>query len=134
MVKPINYNMLQERIIELHEGIQSIEVANTIGSQLKEIGIYPNLVGYRYMRTAIQMLVEQPEKYYDFRNEIYSVIAIHNNTNAKTVEKAIINAVNTSWHRDKYKMLEALGINDTIKKPSTNIVLTLLAKEIEEKI
>lgn len=86
------------------------------------------------MRLAIQMLVEQPEKYYDYRNELYSVIALHNNTTVKTVEKAIINAVNTSWRRDKNKMMEVLKMNNLNKKPSTNIVLTLIAKEIEEKI
>ena len=134
MVKPVNYKMLEERIIELHRGIQNSEVTSRIGSQLREIGIYPNLVGYRYMRTAIQMLVEQPEKYFDYRNELYSVIATNHNTNARTVEKAIINAVNTSWHREKDKMIEVLKINETNKKPSANIVLTLIAKDIEEKI
>ncbi|MGN1269450.1 MAG: sporulation initiation factor Spo0A C-terminal domain-containing protein, partial [Clostridia bacterium] len=127
MTKPINYEMLEKRIVELYDGIMSMELEEKISMRLKEIGIYPNLLGYAYIKSAVEVLIQRPEIQNNYRNELYPIIAEQNNKEVKSIEKSIINAINTAWNK-KEGIVDLLD-NDE-EKPSANKILATLVEEM----
>lgn len=139
MVKPINLDILERRIIEIFDYEKNSEyrektIDESATEMLYKIGIYPNLMGYKYMKRAIEILVRNPMINKDFRKTIYTVLAKEDETEVTKVEKSIINAVNTSWQKEKENVSEIL--KDTryySRKPTTRILLTTIAEEIRNK-
>lgn len=139
MVKPINLDILERRIIEIFDYEKNSEyrektIDESATEMLYKIGIYPNLMGYKYMKRAIEILVRNPMINKDFRKMIYTVLAKEDETEVTKVEKSIINAVNTSWQKEKENVSEIL--KDTryySRKPTTRILLTTIAEEIRNE-
>lgn len=138
MTKPIDFDTLEKRIIEIYdyennnEHISNI-ISNNTTKILYQIGIYPNLNGYKYIKRAIELLVKQPKINKDFRKNIYTILAKEDKTEIGKVEKSIINAVNISWHKEKENVSELLKNTRYHKrKPSTIILLTAIAEEIRD--
>jgi two-component system response regulator (stage 0 sporulation protein A) len=137
MTKPLQVDILLKRIIEIYENDTEVlkqKREKGISSKLHEIGIYPNLVGYQYIRTAIEMLLEKPFLANNCRENIYSKIAKENQSVVFKVEKAINNAIHTSWNRDKEQLLSIFKNKIYMKKaPSSRIFITTIAEIIREE-
>lgn len=138
MTKPIEYDKLEQRIIELYKGINELDnndIEKIILAKLYELEIYSNLKGYKYMKEAIKMLIEKPTVMNNIRDEVYSVIAREEKTTTSIVEKAIGNATSRAWKYEKEKIVKLLknGIYSK-KKPPTKIILGGLAEEIRNSI
>lgn len=139
MTKPADIDMLQKRIIEIFDYEKNSEyrekvIDENVTEILYKIGIYPNLIGYKYMKRAIEILVRNPMINKDFRKKIYTELAKEDETDVAKIEKSIINAVNTSWQKEKENVSEIL--KDTryhSRKPTTSILLTAIAEEIRNK-
>lgn len=136
MTKPIDFDTLEKRIIEIYdyennnEHISNI-ISNNTTKILYQIGIYPNLNGYKYIKRAIELLVKQPKINKDFRKNIYTILAKEDKTEVEKVEKSIINALNVSWHKEKENVVQILkNTKYNKRKPSTNILLSAIAEEI----
>lgn len=136
MTKPINIDILQKRIIEIYDYDRNNEyrkkaIDEHVTKILYQIGIYPNLTGYKYVKKSIEILVDKPMINKDFRNHIYTVLAKEDNTEIGKVEKSIINAVNISWNKEKENVSKLLkNSRYHRRKPSTIILLTAIAEEI----
>lgn len=140
MTKPIDVDMLEQRILEIYNYDQNNEykekaIDENITKILYQIGIFPNLTGYRYTKKAIELLVYNPLIRKDFRKQVYKVIAEKDEIEVATVERAIINAVSTSWRKEKENVSELLKNTRYIgRKPSTTILLATIAEKIRNLI
>lgn len=68
-----------------------------ISKILKDLGVSPDLVGYRYLREAIQMVMEDDTLLYmRVTKELYPTIAKKFETTASRVERGMRHAIETS--------------------------------------
>jgi len=139
VTKPIDMDLLVKRIIEIYDYDKNNEyrekvIDDYVTKILYKIGIYPNLIGYRYMKKAIELLVKQPMINKDFRRQVYTVLAEEDEIEVTKVEKSIINAVNISWQKEKQNVSKILrNTKYHSRKPSTRILLTTIAEEIRNR-
>jgi len=138
MTKPIELDIIEARIIEIYKGIQEPDgklVEQEIKNILYKLEIYPNLLGYRYIKQCVEILLKKPYMQVDFRKKLYPIVAEENNQSVHKVERSIINAINIAWNKEKDRIAEFL--NNKLyesKKPSTRIMLTSIAEEVKRKI
>lgn len=135
MSKPLEYNILEQRIIEIYDEDtrrKDIETEKQVSKKLYELEIYPNLVGYKYIKRAIELLIKADLKEKNYRKNIYSILSEEdNNAPIFKIEKAINNAITTSWNKDKEKLLEIFPSKIYEKKnPSARVFLSTIAEEI----
>lgn len=71
------------------------EMTCTITSIIQELGLMPHLKGYHYIRTAIEMILEDTT-YLDKITALYSVIGKKYETSGSKVERAIRHCINTA--------------------------------------
>lgn len=56
---------------------------------IRSIGITPNLAGYNFLREAVILAVNQPERLENVSKNIYPVIASEHGTNVRNIDRAI---------------------------------------------
>lgn len=139
MHKPLEYEILEQRIIELYDGDETrykFEIKKKVAQKLHELEIFPNLKGYKYVEQAIEMLIEDNMRQRNFRKDIYSKFVDEENIPMYKIEKAINNAITTSWNKNRIKLLELFPSTIYEKKtPSARVFLLTIAETIlnEEK-
>lgn len=130
MLKPCDLSSLSRRIKELNtneiniiqniikeepneEKTTKINLEKRVTSILNEIGIMPNLKGYKYLRSAIMMSFENENLLDGITKFLYPDIAKENRTTCTRVERAIRHALESAWDKGNgpayYKIL---GYND----------------------
>ena len=131
--KGVNYYMTKP-IDEDNQYRQQV-IDENIKKELYQIGIYPNLIGYSYMKRAVEILIKQPMIQKNFRKYVYTVLAQEDNTEIEKVEKSIINAVNTSWQKEAENVSKILEHTMYHKrKPSTRILLSTIAEKVKNEL
>ena len=137
MLKPINIDILIKRIIEIYENDinrRKENIEQIVSERLHELSIYPNLVGYKYIKKSIEMIIERPIYAKNFRENIYSIMAKEDKIPEFKIEKAINNAIHTSWNKDKGKIVSTFKSKIYEKKaPSARVFITTIADDILEK-
>lgn len=137
MIKPLNMNLLIKRIIDVYEddiNIQRQNIEKDILQKLHELAIYPNLIGYNYIKESIQILIERHGFTNNFRENVYSIIAEKNGVREFTIEKAINNAIHTSWSKNKEKIISVFKSKIYSRKaPSARVFITTIAENIMSK-
>ncbi|WP_072948553.1 sporulation initiation factor Spo0A C-terminal domain-containing protein [Ruminococcus flavefaciens] len=88
---------------------------------LLNLGISPNIKGYRYLRDSIFICVTSDNKNLSFNKDIYMRIAKEYNTTEASMERAVRHAIKTGWHRHNDDLAELIFMN-TLQ--STNDVPT----------
>ena len=86
-----------------------MERTTHITKTLKELGISPRLLGYKYLTDAITMVIDD-ETLVQRRvtKELYPNIAKKNNTSMSRVERAIRTCIITSYDRGNLKLLNEM--------------------------
>lgn len=135
MLKPLDMDILIKRIVEVYEeDKQKQNLEQRISEKLRELAIYPNLIGYKYIKKSIELLVEHPIYAKNFRENIYSILAKENGVKEFKIEKAINNAIHTSWNKDKEKIISIFKSNIyRSKAPSARVFITTIADDIENQ-
>lgn len=110
-----------------------------IAGLIKRIGITPNVAGYRYLREAVALAVNQPALLNSVVKLIYPVLAERHRTTEKSIDKAIQCAIDGA-----YKRMKNAGILDTYiadqygvlpadcKKPGSARLIALLAERARQ--
>ena len=144
MMKPIDYQVLENRILEvmnLQEEISSkdnkIEVK--ISKLLHSLGIPSHIRGYQYIRESVYMMYENPDMIGGITKTIYPEIASKFDTTASRVERAIRHAIEVSWARGDYDLMEELfghSVDYDRSKPTNSEFIATLADslKLEEKV
>ncbi len=138
MLKPFSLLALETRILELtnNELIKPLELTEkdkevhvAISKLLHQLGIPSNIRGYTYIRESVFIFYKNSDAYRGITKEIYPEIAIRHATTATRVERAIRHAIEVSWNRGDYDLMEEIFGNsvayDRAKPTNSEFIATI---------
>lgn len=141
ILKPFELSELEKRVIECAEGTKynnkSIDVYHnnlqiSITKILHELGIPSHIKGYQYIREGISILYERPEVVGGITKELYPDIAAKFNTTVSRVERAIRHAIEVSWNRGNWDLMEEIFGHsvdiDKAKPTNSEFIVTVADK------
>ena len=153
MVKPFDFEMLAQRILEaegeiaqaermtLHRqeenkdtGMESLE--ERIANLFLTVGIPAHIKGYQYLREAVKMVIDNPDLMGRITKELYPGIAHRFGTTSSKVERAIRHAIEVAWNRGRIEALdEAFGRNvcSLDDKPTNGEFIALVSDRLRIK-
>lgn len=117
MLKPCDMNSLEARIKgvmlenknELYVDKKvSPEVQLKVTELLHNLGVPSQIKGYQYLREGILMLYQSTGFIGGITKEVYPEIAVRYNTTPSRVERAIRHAIEVSWNRADYDMMNKI--------------------------
>ena len=135
----VNYYILKP--FELSEGISydsktvdlhhnNLQISTT--KILHELGVPSHIKGYLYIREGIMMLYERPEVIGGITKELYPEIASKFNTTVSRVERAIRHAIEVSWNRGNWQLMEDIFGHsvdiDKAKPTNSEFIVTVADK------
>lgn len=121
MLKPINGNILMERVLNNTKKIQWTENTyyekecfpkNDVESLLivdilRDIGVPSHTNGYRYIKRALEKFMEDRDTYhYGITKVLYPSIAKEFGSTASRVERCIRHAIESAWSRGSLEKIE----------------------------
>ena len=109
-----------------------------ISKKLKELGIPTNLLGYGYLRYAIQYVMENPESLHRITKELYPEVAREFKTTASRAERAIRHAIEMACLRGStdllYEMFRYSISSDKGKPTNSEFIATVADVMLLEKV
>lgn len=84
----------------------SISTETLICKSLSEVGVPPNLKGYRYIVTAVKEILKDETVLEGITKILYPNIAKIHNSTPQRVEKAIRHAIEVAWSRNEASKLK----------------------------
>ena len=136
MPKPFNVNSLLDRMRQVArtpiEHIFSCEPAlvRNVSDVLREVGVPAHVKGYRYVREAIIIAVQDPGVINAITKELYPEVGRRYRSTASRVERAIRHAIALMWERvDSRTMRRYFGntITGVIGKPTNSEFIAVVA-------
>jgi len=100
---------------------------------LHDLGVPSNIKGYKYLKEGISLLYNNPD-IYSFTKSIYPVIGLKYNTSSKNVERAIRNAIDISWVRANWDLMEDIfgySIDQDKAKPTSKEYITSIVEYLK---
>ncbi len=137
MIKPVNLPTLEKRIKSIasaekspvKELIITEENELEVTELLHYLGVPSQLKGYAYLREGILMLYKSAGVTSGITKQIYPAIANIYNTTPSRVERAIRHAIEISWNRADYEMMNKIfghSIDyDRAKPTNSEFMMTL---------
>ncbi len=141
ILKPFELSELEKRVMELSEGgtydsktvdlhLNNLQISTT--KILHELGVPSHIKGYQYIREGIIMLYERPEVIGGITKELYPEIASKFNTTVSRVERAIRHAIEVSWNRGNWQLMEEIFGHsvdiDKAKPTNSEFIVTVADK------
>lgn len=87
-VTDLDFSEIQQENIQPERDLEK-----TISNELLELGIFPQILGYTYLKSAIAMVIEEPQCIKSMVKTIYIDVAKKYGTTPARVERAIRHAV-----------------------------------------
>lgn len=141
MLKPFELDDLEKRIKEVATGVkyggESLDIFHnnlqiSITKTLHELGVPSHIKGYQYIREGITMVYERPEIVGGITKELYPEIAKKFNTTVSRVERAIRHAIEVSWNRGNWQLMEDIFGHsvdiDKAKPTNSEFIVTVADK------
>lgn len=141
ILKPFDLKELEKRIIELSEDTlidnKSIDLYHhnlqiSITNILHELGVPSHIKGYQYIREGISLIYEKPELVGGITKELYPKLADTFNTTTSRVERAIRHAIEVSWNRGNWDLMEEIFGHsvdiDKAKPTNSEFIVTVADK------
>ena len=144
-LKPIDPQMAAQRIVQLTswkdvgvtakpEATQDVNVIIT--EILHQIGVPAHIKGYRYVREAIKLTVENPEMLNSVTKILYPTVAKSFKSTSSRVERAIRHGIETAWDRGDIDVLNSYfgyTIQNERGKPTNSEFIAMIADRIRLK-
>lgn len=141
ILKPFELSDLERRIEDCADSKiymnASIDIYHnnlqiSITKILHELGIPSHIKGYQYIREGISILYERPEVIGGITKELYPDIAKKFNTTVSRVERAIRHAIEVSWNRGDWDLMEEIFGHsvdiDKAKPTNSEFIVTVADK------
>lgn len=135
MLKPFNISSLEKRILEIASyskdeiDNKNQELQLKISDMLHKLGMPSHIKGYQYIRDSIILAYNDSDLFKGITKEIYPEIANRYDTTSSRVERAIRHAIEISWNRGDYQLMDKYFGNsiDYEKSKPTNaeFIMTL---------
>jgi len=120
-------NSTNLKIIELNEQERQVHIA--ISKLLHQLGIPSHIKGYSYIRESVFLFYKNSDAYSGITKEIYPEVALRFSTTASRVERAIRHAIEVSWTRGDYDLMEEIFGNsvafDRAKPTNSEFIATI---------
>ncbi len=143
MPKPINIKILEKRIMGIESEIieQKVDAKENkveieISKMLHDLGIPSHIRGYQYIRDGVYMMYKSKDKLIGITKYIYPEIATRYDTTASRVERAIRHAIEVSWARGDYDLMEHIfghSVDYDRSKPTNSEFIAAIADNIRLK-
>jgi len=142
ILKPFELMDLEKRIEEVGNGEKyggkSIDLHHnnlqiTITKILHELGVPSHIKGYQYIREGIVMLYKKPEVIGGITKELYPEVAEKYNTTVSRVERAIRHAIEVSWNRGNWQLMEDIfghSVDIDKAKPTNSEFIVTIADKV----
>ena len=105
-----------------------------VAKLLNRIGVPPHLKGYEFIKTAVLMVLDDGSLIHAITKELYPDVAKKHTTTASKTERAIRNAVETSFDNMPPEMIEELFgncISFNKGKPANSQFIATLVEAIK---
>ena len=135
-------DLLKRELLSLLQGPQEPEaqakqeqlgLKTRVTQIIHELGIPASIVGYRYVRYAIMLVVQTPEMLNQVTKDLYPAVAKHFGTTGSRVERAIRHAIEVAWERGNVTVLQkwfGWTISNMKGKPTNSEFIGLVADAI----
>ena len=153
MVKPVDYEILKERILQLYTEeharipssdagkvfslpVSAADLEKQVTSIILEVGIPAHVKGYQYVRRAILMAISDPDVINGVTKIIYPTIAKEFKITASRVERAIRHAIEVAWDRGDVDTLNSYfgyTIQNNRGKPTNSEFIAMIADNMRLK-
>ena len=141
MLKPFELADLEEKILEYSNNevynkktidLYYSDLQLAITKLLHELGVPSHIKGYLFIREGITLIYNDPSLSSAITKELYPVIAKKYDTTASRVERAIRHAIEVSWNRANWELMEDIfGYSvdiDKAKATNSEFIVTLADK------
>lgn len=140
ILKPFDFVDLEHRILDLcnnKKNSKNIDLHYnnlqiSITKILHELGIPSHIKGYQYIRDGIGLVFENPEIIGGITKELYPELADKFDTTVSRVERAIRHAIEVSWNRGNWDLMEEIFGNsvdiDRAKPTNSEFIVTVADK------
>lgn len=138
MVKPVDYEVLGERILSSFEERKITKRADKsvderISNIFMSVGIPAHIKGYQFLREAIKLAVQNPDIINSITKGLYPSIALRYDTTASKVERAIRHAIEVAWNKGRIENINNLfgvKIYTPHDKPTNGEFIALVADKM----
>lgn len=113
------------------------ELEELIAYHLLQVGCPRNIKGYRYLKEAIILAVENPNMIESMTKVLYPSVAEKFETTSSRVERAIRHAIEVAWDRCDTEVLEeyfANTISNTKGKPTNSEFIAMFVDRIPREL
>lgn len=141
ILKPFELVDLEKRIIECNKNeemdggtfdLYHNNLQISITKILHELGVPSHIKGYQYIREGISVIYENPGIVGGITKELYPDIAEKFDTTVSRVERAIRHAIEVSWNRGNWKLMEEIFGHsvdiDKAKPTNSEFIVTVADK------
>ena len=141
ILKPFDLADLEKRILDVMNKTKSDSktidfyynnLQVSITKILHELGIPSHIKGYQYIREGISIIFERPETIGGITKELYPELAEKFDTTVSRVERAIRHAIEVSWNRGNWDLMEELFGHsvdiDKAKPTNSEFIVTIADK------
>ena len=139
ILKPFDLPDLERRILDFFKIVKSkginlvhnnLEISIT--RMLHELGMPAHIKGYQYIRDGIMMIYNNPDIIGGITKELYPDVASKYNTTVSRVERAIRHAIEVSWNRGNWDLMEEIFGHsvdiDKAKPTNSEFIVTIADK------
>ena len=110
-LKPLSLVSLERRIIDIFKQKDKMVTKNkdlqcVITDVLHSLGMPSHIKGYQYIRESIYLMYNEPNYMGSITKALYPEVANRFQTTSTRVERAIRHAIEVSWTRGDYEMME----------------------------
>ncbi len=139
MLKPFDLIDLEKRILDIYK-VNDNKIINifqnkleiSITRMLHELGMPSHIKGYQYIRDGIVMIYNNPDIIGGITKELYPDVASKYNTTVSRVERAIRHAIEVSWNRGNWDLMEEIFGHsvdiDKAKPTNSEFIVTIADK------
>ena len=140
ILKPFDFTDLEKRILDLankKKNSKNIDLHHnniqiSITKILHQLGIPSHIKGYQYIRDGVSMIFENPNMIGGITKELYPELASKFDTTVSRVERAIRHAIEVSWNRGNWDLMEEIFGNsvdiDRAKPTNSEFIVTVADK------
>ncbi len=140
ILKPFDFTDLEKRILDLankKKNSKNIDLHHnniqiSITKILHELGIPSHIKGYQYIRDGVCMIFDNPNMIGGITKELYPELASKFDTTVSRVERAIRHAIEVSWNRGNWDLMEEIFGNsvdiDRAKPTNSEFIVTVADK------
>lgn len=139
ILKPFELDDLENRILDVFKRLdkKSINLFHnnleiSITRMLHELGMPSHIKGYQYIRDGIMMIYNNPDIIGGITKELYPDVASKYNTTVSRVERAIRHAIEVSWNRGNWDLMEEVFGHsvdiDKAKPTNSEFIVTIADK------